>query len=515
MNSEKQSLIADGAGNHASSNGMNSEKQSLIGAGNHASSNDMEAEGASSISCDNIPKINSLTQFLELIGVGKTQYLPWIAGFFVGYADYTELFLISIIIPYLRCHWDLSEQFEAAISFCVFGSYAVFSGIIARYSDLYGRRKLLIFNSVVILTVSILAAAIDNKWAFLATRIVTGAFVGSNVSVYMAYCVELCNKKYRLVGPIISNAGSVVVIISINLQGLLLLNVVGWQWFILIVSFPLLLKILILTFCVDSPRFLLVSDRKEALYSTLQRMTEGNQINLSTYEINIKTVDHKIRQQRGSFTDLFLPQHRRNVIALSLSFFSNIFMEFGLVVLLPLILSSLYCGTGGSIPKHTCNFLTTDDFYKLILSGVAAIVAILICMGSMHKLGRLITIRISSACIAIVTVGLFFCVNEQFTFLIILLLKFFEQANNTAMWTTAPELLPTTIRSSAVGFMNAMGKFGGVLGTTAVYLLFYKSSSSLIGLFFVVQIIGFISTLVLNTESRDMELDDFYQVQEK
>ena len=86
-----------------------------------------------------------------------------------------------------------------------------------------------------------------------------------------------------------------------------------------------------------------------------------------------------------------------------------------------------------------------------------------------------------------------------------MLLAFVSQALNTALWTIASELLPTTIRSSAVRFMNAMAKFGGVLGSTAVYLLFYKSSSSLIGLFLVVQIIGFISTLVLNTESRDME----------
>ena len=493
---------------------MNSEKQSLIadGADNQASSNSLGAEGVIIKSGDEIPKkeINNLAQFLELIGVGKAQYLPWLAGFFIGHADYTELLLISILIPYLRCHWDLSEQFEAAISFCVFGSYAVFSGIIARYSDLYGRRKLLIFNSVIILMTSVLAAAIDSKWAFSATRIVTGAFVGANKSVYAAYCVELCNKKYRLLGPIISNAGSVSVIISINLQGLLLLNVVGWQWFILIVSTPLLLKILILTFCVDSPRYLLVSGRKDVLYSTLQHMAESNKTDLSTYQINITTVDDKVIQQRGSFTDLFLPQHRRNVIALSLSFFSNIFVDFGLVVLLPLILSSIYCGVGGKIPKHTCTFLTSDDFYKLTLNGIVSIISILIGMGFIHKLGRLITIRICSAVVGIVTVGLFFCVNEQFTFVIILLLRFFTMADNTAMWTTAPELLPTTIRSSAVGFMNSMGKFGGVLGTTAVYLLFYKSSSSLIGLFFVVQIIGFISTLVLNTETRDMELDDFY-----
>ena len=78
---------------------MNSEKQSLIddGAAKHACSNILGAEGTSIKSSDDIPKkeINRLAHFLELIGVGKAQYLPWIAGFFIGHADYRTSFNIN------------------------------------------------------------------------------------------------------------------------------------------------------------------------------------------------------------------------------------------------------------------------------------------------------------------------------------------------------------------------------------------------------------------------------------
>ena len=104
-----------------------------------------------------------------------------------------------------------------------------------------------------------------------------------------------------------------------------------------------------------------------------------------------------------------------------------------MVVLLPLIFSSLYCGIGGNILKHTRNFLTSNDFCKLILSGVASITSILICMGTIYKVGRLITVRIFSTVVGIVTVGLFFCVNEQFTIVVIMLLKLVAQVVNTAL----------------------------------------------------------------------------------
>ena len=57
-------------------------------------------------------------------GVGPAQYIFWLISFLIAYSDYAELTLIAIIIPYLRCEWNLSKEFEATITISIFLIYA-------------------------------------------------------------------------------------------------------------------------------------------------------------------------------------------------------------------------------------------------------------------------------------------------------------------------------------------------------------------------------------------------------
>ena len=68
-----------------------------------------------------------LNKIYQLIGLGPFQYLCWLLVALVAYSDYSELVLLSVILPSLRCEWDLSPLFEAAITISVYGSYAIFS----------------------------------------------------------------------------------------------------------------------------------------------------------------------------------------------------------------------------------------------------------------------------------------------------------------------------------------------------------------------------------------------------
>lgn len=69
-------------------------------------------------------EVMELNKVLDTIGVGLAQALFWSVGFLIAYSDYAELTLIAIIIPYLRCEWNLSEGFEATITISIFLTYA-------------------------------------------------------------------------------------------------------------------------------------------------------------------------------------------------------------------------------------------------------------------------------------------------------------------------------------------------------------------------------------------------------
>ena len=56
--------------------------------------------------------------------MGPAQFIFWTISFLIAYSDYAELTLIAIIIPYLRCEWNLSKEFEATITISIFLIYA-------------------------------------------------------------------------------------------------------------------------------------------------------------------------------------------------------------------------------------------------------------------------------------------------------------------------------------------------------------------------------------------------------
>ena len=451
-------------------------------------------------------ELTTLHGYFDYVGRGKTQYLIWIVSFIVGYADYSELLLISLLIPHLRCHWDLSQNFDVALSFCLFGSYALFSYFIAQQADRLGRKKVLIGCSIVLILASCTAALFDNKWVFMVTRLFTGASVGANVSVLVPYTVEMAQNRDRVTGPLMFNFGVLIAILSINFQGLLFLDLIGYQWFIAILTAPLFAILALLFYMPDSPRYLLVANKVEQLQSTLFRIAKINGVSLENTKLEIKNWSPESSSQLGSLKLLLSSKLRRNFISLMLYYTGNICIEFGLIVLLPLLFSVEI--NERRTPAYTCKALTKDDFYKLMLSSIAGILGFAVFIVVMQKIGRLFALRLSGIVTCIMTVTLYFRGNETYILMLVLIVKFIETGGNSTFWVAAQELVPTTVRSTAVGCINSVGKVGGMIGTCSVYLLFYKSYVGLVSLFLIFQIAGFVGTLVLNKESKGSEICD-------
>ena len=305
-------------------------------------------------------KITSLFEFFDAIGSTRTQYLTWFLGFLVGYTDYSELLFISVVMPYLRFHWNLSEQFEAAISFCVFSSYAACSLLLGNISDKYGRKWVMIFNTVVLLLASITTVVIDNnKRVFLMCRILAGGSVGANRSVITPYTVELTSDKVRSRGPILISFGSYGSLLSVNLQGLLFLNLLGWRLYLVLLILPRFLVLALLLYVTESPRFLLVSEKMDKLKNALDTIMTRGKITSDSFEIAISKP--KSEKCLGSMSDAFSPAYRRSALALAGYYFANTEVDYGLVRFLPLMFTSGFCGTQNSIPTHTCQTLQTDE----------------------------------------------------------------------------------------------------------------------------------------------------------
>jgi putative MFS transporter len=433
----------------------------------------------------------------EIIGLGPAQYLYWFLGSLVSYSDYAELTLISVILPTLRCEWDLTSTFEAAITISAYGSYALFSSLFGKVADKYGRKTVILWSTISLVLGAIGGAASPNKWAFLASRLVTGACVGINLSCILCYTTEIGESKYRSYGVLSVVMSSSIAVVVVSGVAYFALNTVGWRWFIMIVSIPSFPTLILIFALPESPRFLCASGQQDRAMQAVRFMAKLNRKEIPD-NVQMTCFDD---EDLGSYTMIFNKDHRKSTIALSIVYFTNIVYDFGLIVFLPLLFSSDFCGASRA-SSQKCKILSNKDLLKLTIASVGSIVGIIAGFISAQYLGRLIPARVATFLTFLSLAGLLLCVNDTFTFVASTIAKTLASFTNIIIWIMIPESFPTIIRTTATGFVNACGKFGGVLGTSSVYLLFYVSPYCVIGLFAFISFAGFVGIMIYDRETR-------------
>ena len=438
-----------------------------------------------------------LGEIYELVGLGPAQYLYWVLTFLIATSDYVELTLLSVILPTLRCIWDLSSVFEAVTTISVFGSYALSAVVFGKIADKYGRKPVIKWATIVLIVAAIAGAVSPNKWVFLLTRILTGACVGVNISCIACYCTEFSESCYRAHGSFIFSVSMKFGKFGVNILAFLTLHVVGWRWLIIICTIPAIPALVMIIVLPESPRYLCVSGKQDKAMQAIRFLARLNRKKLSD-DLQVVCFSN---EDSGSYSKLLNQEHKKSAIALSVIYFCNIFVDFGLIMLLPLLFSSDYCGAGVA-PKHTCQSLSQEDLAKLSIVTSSQIVAAVGALVLALLVNRLLPLRVGIGITVLSITCLFVCVGSTFTLLTTVVIKCCIAVSNTLLWIMMPESFPTDIRSTAVGFINGWGKFGGVLGAGCVHLLFYKNPYAVIGLFNAVALIGLIGSLVYDRETK-------------
>eukprot|EP00116_Pleurobrachia_bachei_P004544 sb/3464806/ len=315
--------------------------------------------GATDHASSTKPK-RTLNEVYETIGMGRFQYLSYTLVALEGYSDYAELTLITVMMPAIRCEWGLTSYFEAVITVSVFAGYAVCAGFFGKVGDVYGRKPVVLSATILLLISALLSATAPNKWVFLVGRTATGCCVGVKFSSIVCYATEYAESKYRAAGISVLMLACFVGCAAVNVLAYFLLNAIGWRWFILVVSIPIIPALVLTAALPESPRYLCVSGKVVELNKALGFMARVNDVKL---EDDVEVVVHQ-NEELGSYSMLFNEANKRSVISLSVVYFAKIFLEFGLWIFLPLFFSSKYCGTGSVTPKHDCTMLTQEDLWK-------------------------------------------------------------------------------------------------------------------------------------------------------
>ncbi|KAI8096432.1 general substrate transporter [Halteromyces radiatus] len=124
----------------------------------------------------------------------------------------------------------------------------------SHYSDKYGRRQTLVYNNVLLGMGSLIMTLAPSIPLLMVGRFLAGMGGGVVTVVVPAYISECVPKQMRGLFGTLNQLAIVTGIMISQIAGMMLET--GWRWILLIGVIIAVLQLVLLPFCVDSPRYL-------------------------------------------------------------------------------------------------------------------------------------------------------------------------------------------------------------------------------------------------------------------
>jgi AAHS family 4-hydroxybenzoate transporter-like MFS transporter len=361
--------------------------------------------------------------------------------------------VLGAALPTLMREWGLPRPaFSNVLTSGMVGM--MIGGFIGGFvGDRLGRRVALIGSVIAFGLLTILVAFADGIWTLGLLRFCAGLGLGGAMPNAAALSSEYVPIRQR---PFAVTLTIVCIPLGGSLAGLVagqILPRFGWRVLFLIVGIiPLVLAGILLRVLPESPRFMArVRERWPELRVLLRKL--GHDV-----PADVTFVDPSERQaSRASLKEIFVPEFRRDTMALCASFFFcllSVYMGTNWVV-------SMLTGSGFDVGTASYG-LTAFNFGGVVGAIVGAIV--IMRFGSRVTMLTMAVGAVGGAVVlAVMSIG------PQSTFAVLAMLAWtggLINAVQTTMYALAAHVYPTSVRATGVGTAVAFGRIGGVLSPT-------------------------------------------------
>jgi AAHS family 4-hydroxybenzoate transporter-like MFS transporter len=361
--------------------------------------------------------------------------------------------LLGVAIPSLMGEWSLKRPaFSMVLTLGLVGM-AIGGAIGGFVGDRLGRRVALLASVVTFGVLTICIYFVDNIATLIVLRFFAGLGLGGAMPNAAALSSEYVPIRQR---PFAVTLTIVCIPLGGSLAGLVASQILprfGWRVLFLVVGIvPLVLAGILLKALPESPRFMArVRERWPELRILLRKL--GHDV-----PADVTFVDPSERQaSRASLKEIFVPEFRRDTMALCGSFFFcllSVYMGTNWVV-------SMLTGSGFDVGTASYG-LTAFNFGGVVGAIVGAIV--IMRLGSRVTMLTMAVGAVGGALVlAVMSIG------PQSTFAVLAMLAWtggLINAVQTTMYALAAHVYPTSVRATGVGTAVAFGRIGGVLSPT-------------------------------------------------
>ena len=436
----------------------------------------------------------TIDEAIEQIGVGRFQWRLLMVNGLTWAADAMEVLMIGFLIQPVMNSFGVTRGQAAYIGAATFAGMFFGAWLWGMLADRIGRRKVFLWTVLQTGLFGTLAAFSPNLTALLVLRFLTGTAMGGTLPVDYSIMAEYLPTKDR--GRFLVYLESFWAVGTIAAAALAWAFIPqspdGWRYLIGASATLGLLGLWIRRSVPESPRFLLVQGRPDEARAVLQSVARMN-----GHNEEIGALRAEQQGPKPGLGAIWRPALIRKTAMLSVIWFSLSLGYYGIFTWLPSILG-----------ESDFPFIRTYTYQLALLLAFAQVPGYILAAYLVERWGRKPTL--AAYLIGGAIFSFLFAVANTATFFVVasMLLSFTLLGAWGALYVFTPELFPTEVRATGMGWASAMARVAGIAAPFIGASFRREELPTALAVYATFFVVACIATLLIGRDTRNVRLVD-------
>jgi SP family galactose:H+ symporter-like MFS transporter len=418
-----------------------------------------------------------------------------IIGIVYGY----DLGSIASAILFLQPDFNLSTFMVSVVTATVVLGQLVGAFNAGRITNWIGRKRTMVGIALGYAIFAALQGLAPNEWFLIGARFLLGFTIGLSIVTAPAYIAESSPRGVRGSLIVTFQVATVAGIATAYLVGAALAGLESWRLILSLSAIPALIVLFFIIRLPDTPRWLLMNDRREEALDLVRRV-QGD----VDPEEEVQSIEEDLAyEEKGSFLELFQRRFRlAATFVIVLGFLVQITGINAIVYYSPVIITQVG---------------VEDPFIAIAVNGLiqlAGVVAVIVSFLVVDRWGRrptlLTGVGTMSLANAVLVLSYVLGTSPVITFLgILLFVVGFNFGYGSLVWVYASESFPARLRTqggSAMLTSDLLANF--IVGVVFLNTLGALGGSVTFGIFFVLAVFSWLFIYWLAPETKGRQLEE-------
>ena len=441
------------------------------------------------------------SQQFNIAYILRLSLVATLGGLLFGY----DIAVISGAIPFITEYFNLAEWWKGFVVSGVYLGCMVGAGLTGRFSDHYGRKKMLIISAVLFAVSAVGSGMAESLSAFFIYRLIGGLGVGMASMLSPMYIAEITPAKIRGRFVALNQFAIVIGILTAYFVNYLLLSIGenSWRWMFIAEAVPSVIFFAAMIFVPETPRFLTKQGNFEMAHRILCKIGPRE-----FADYTLKEIQNSVRTEiKGDFKQLI---HRSLRMVLVIGMILAFFQQWSGINVIFFYAPDIFAKTGAGIESQ---------LFQTVIIGTMNVFFTLLAMWLVEILGRKALLLMSSTGMALsyLVIGSLFYFDNLSGYILLTFaltaVASYSLGLAPVTWVILSEIFPNRIRGQAM----AVATFALWTGTFTLTLTFPVFMEHLQGaytfwMYGIICVLGFLFILKVLPETKGKTLEELEKI---